>query len=92
MKRILLILITLQFFSPAKAQTTLNPDSLKLLLSAATDTTKVLLLAQLGESYAFVQIDTALSYAEQAIILSRQLNFKKGEARALASYSWALGN
>ncbi len=90
MKRILLILITLQFFSPAKAQTTLNPDSLKLLLSAATDTTKVLLLAQLGESYAFVQIDTALSYAEQAIILSRQLNFKKGEARALASYSWAL--
>jgi hypothetical protein len=59
-ERILLILLALQFFSSAKAQITLNPDSLKLLLSAATDTTRVLLLAQLGESYAFVQIDTAL--------------------------------
>jgi hypothetical protein len=59
-ERILLILLALQFFSSAKAQITLNPDSLKLLLSAATDTTRVLLLAQLGESYVFVQIDTAL--------------------------------
>jgi hypothetical protein len=59
-ERILLILLALQFFSSAKAQITLNPDSLKLLLSAATDTTRVLLLAQLGESYAFVHIDTAL--------------------------------
>lgn len=40
-------------------------------------------MARLGFEYAFVDIDTARFFSGQAIDLSRQINFKKGEARGL---------
>ncbi|HMK19579.1 MAG TPA: ATP-binding protein [Chitinophagaceae bacterium] len=91
MKKLALIIIAFQFFSFTEAQKySENPDSLKLLLSSAKhDTDKVLLLADLGYTCAFLQVDTGIVYAQRAISLARQLNFKKGEAAAMSSYGWA---
>src|SRR6266496_414739 len=91
MKRLLHIILALQFFSLVEAQKySSNPDSLKLLLSKTkNDTAKVLLLADLSSTYALYQLDTSIGYAQRAISLARQLNYKKGEAAGMSSYGWA---
>src|SRR4051812_10031741 len=91
MKKLALTILFLQFFSPTEAQKySPNPDSLKLLLSKAEhDTDKVLLLADIGYTYSFLQVDTGIIYAQKAISLARQLNYKKGEAAAMSAYGWA---
>jgi len=91
MKRLLHIILALQFFSLVEAQEYLsNLDSSKLLLSKTkNDTAKVLLLADLGLTYALFQVDTGIGYAQKAISLARQLNYKKGEAAGMSSYGWA---
>ncbi|MGN6264975.1 MAG: ATP-binding protein [Ginsengibacter sp.] len=91
-RKLSLTILILQFASLAEAQNFLfRPDSLtRALNKTRNDTTKVLLMAYLGNSYAFSQVDTAISYAQRAISLARQLNYKKGEAVGLASYGWAL--
>src|SRR5688572_17669287 len=91
MKRLLHITLFLQFFSLAEAQKD-SPytDSLKQLLGKTKhDTDKVLLLADLGFNYAVLQPDTGIVYAQRAISLARQLNYKKGEAAGMESYGWA---
>src|SRR6266536_2118526 len=91
MKRLLHIILALQFFSLVEAQEYLsNLDSSKLLLSKTkNDTAKVLLLADLGLTYALFKVDTGIGYAQKAISLARQLNYKKGEAAGMSSYGWA---
>ena len=91
-RKLSLTILILQFASLAEAQTFLpRPDSLiPVLNKTRNDTAKVLLMADLGNSYAFSQVDTAISYAQRAISLARQLNYKKGEAAGMASYGWAL--
>jgi tetratricopeptide (TPR) repeat protein len=67
----------------AFAQTvqTYNIDSLKHLMSTnLNDTSKILVLNNLGRNIA--NSDTTLVLAEQAITLSRQVGFVKGEAEA----------
>ncbi len=92
LKKFLLIILVLQFSSLVNAQHYYpRADSLKLLLNKTNDTAKVLLLADLGFSYTFLQVDTGISYAQRAISLARQLNYKKGEAAGMASYGWAVG-
>jgi len=90
MKRLLQMILVLQFFSLAEAQEySNNPDSLKLLLSNTKhDTDKVLLLANIAYANAFLQVDTGIMYAQRAISLARRLNYKKGEAAAQSSYGW----
>ena len=92
MRTFLLTILFLQLFSLARAQQySVNPDSLKLLLSKTSDDTeKVLMLSDLGFTYAFFKIDTSIMYAQRAISLARQLNYKKGEAAGMSSYSWVL--
>lgn len=91
LKKFLLAILVLQSCSLVNAQHYYpKPDSLKLLLNKINDTSKVLLLADLGVSYTFLQVDTGISYAQKAISLARQLNYKKGEAAGMASYGWAL--
>ncbi len=91
MKRLLLLVLVLQFFSSAKPQRFPNVDSMKLLLGKTnSDTSKVMLYANLGFAYAFLQIDTGIAYAQQAISLARQIQYKNGEAAGMFSYGWAL--
>ena len=70
-------------------------DILKLSLSKANDTAKVLLMTDLSSWYVVYQADSSIRYAQNAISLARQLNYKKGEAAAMHSYAnalWASGN
>jgi two-component system NtrC family sensor kinase len=92
MKRVALTILLMQFFSLADSQNRFsNPDSLKTVLDTTSqDTTKVLLFADLSFTYAFLQLDTSIFYAQKAISLARQLKYKKGEAAGMDSYGWAL--
>src|SRR4051794_33994780 len=91
MKKLALTILALQFFSLVEAQKYVsNLDSVKLLLNKPKHgTDKVLLLADLGLTYALFQVDTGIGYAQRAISLARQLNYKKGEAAGMSSYGWA---
>jgi signal transduction histidine kinase len=92
MKRVLLTILVMQIFSFADSQVrSSNPDSLKQLLAAnIPDTTKVIICADISFTYAFLQVDTSIAYAQKAISLARQIQYKSGEAAAMSSYGWAL--
>ena len=63
-------------------------DSLKHQLAiAAHDTSRVLILAELGEAYRYAIPDTALRYGQRSLSLARQIKFYKGEASALLCIS-----
>jgi two-component system, NtrC family, sensor kinase len=47
------------------------------------DTTRALLLAQLGNYYKYKKPDSGLYYAYQGLALSRQIEFEKGQVNAL---------
>jgi len=66
-------------------------DSLKLqLASAQKDTNKIWTLIALSERYTWSFADTAVMYAQQALQLSKELNFRKGEAFGMADWGSAL--
>ncbi len=58
-------------------------DSLELLLQTTHDTNKVILLSDLCWEYRFVSAEKALDYGNQALELSKELNYQKGIAQAL---------
>ncbi|MEO6290943.1 MAG: tetratricopeptide repeat protein, partial [Ginsengibacter sp.] len=61
-----------------------EPDSLKRLIRQwPQDTSMVLLLDRLASNYRFYNTDSSLIIAQEALQLSRRLNFTKGEMRAL---------
>lgn len=72
------ILVHFSFIAKSKSIT----DSLELSLKTATDTTKINLLNQLGQSYSETNGDKTISYSLTAIELSKQLNFPIGIAKA----------
>jgi len=92
MRRIFLTILLIQCFSFADSQVRFtNVDSVKLLLDEnIPDTTKIRLNAGLGFTYAFLQADSSIRYAQKGIILARQIQDKKGEAACMASYGWAM--
>jgi two-component system NtrC family sensor kinase len=93
MKRFLLTILWLLFFSFAESQyLSSNPDSLKLLLDKTNqDTTKLRLYADLSYSYAFfIRVDSSIAYGQKAINLARKIQSKQGEAAAMYSYGWSM--
>ncbi|HEV2831003.1 MAG TPA: tetratricopeptide repeat protein, partial [Hanamia sp.] len=83
MRRIvkLFLLLLIPFFSNAQTN---RIDSLQQLLKTETkDTSRVLLLNQLGTAYMYSKPDTALLLAQQALPLSKKAGFTKGEAASL---------
>lgn len=66
----------------------INLDSLKESIEVAEDdTSKILNLLNLAEASYYRKPQVAVSSVEEALLLSRDLGFKKGEARALAFQS-----
>jgi|GEM_PF-5725406 len=62
----------------------LHTSPLKQLLNQAkTDTTRILLMADLSASYRYSQPDSALWYARRGARLAEQLRYAKGEGRCL---------
>src|SRR4030095_2993384 len=79
------ILLLLSNLMIAVSQTS-DIDSLKSLLTQTADTSRALLLVRLADAYRFSNLDTALILSQQALLLSRKLNFTRGEVRALNSF------
>src|SRR5205085_9049135 len=66
-------------------------DSLKKELSISRiDTSNVLLMIELVDQYKFTNGDSALFYAQKALILSRKIQFREGEFRSLLMMGYAL--
>jgi len=80
-KSLIILLLFLNFTGFAQIN---SADSLKLLLkSAKEDTSIVLLLAELSESYLYNNPDTSFYFTQQGLALSRKINYIKGEASSL---------
>jgi two-component system NtrC family sensor kinase len=61
-------------------------DSLKHELAVSKqDTSRVLLLDELSNTYSYTNSDSALLYGKHALALAQRINFPRGEARALIS-------
>jgi hypothetical protein len=91
MKRLLVTILLLQFFYFADSQIVSDIDSAKLLADKSTsDTAKVTLYAAISFTYSFLQVDSSIAYAQKAIRMASELNFKEGEAAGMFSYGWAL--
>ena len=91
MKRLLVTILLLQFFSFAESQLVSNIDSAKLLAANSTsDTAKVSLYAAISFTYCFLQVDSSIAYAQKAIRMASELKFIGGEAAGMFSYGWAL--
>ena len=68
-----------------------KPDSLASLLThSKRDTNRVNLLLDIADAYYFTKPDSCLLYAEQALSLSRELNYERAEGIALNTAGEAL--
>ena len=71
-------------------------DSLKKKLQSATsDTSRVLIYADLSDAFVFSSPDSSLNYAQKGLLLSQAIGFKKGEARCIYENGvslWITGN
>src|ERR1700755_1028395 len=83
MKKITVTLIVVLLILNASAQKKVT-DSLKQLLNTAMpDTTRVVLLKNLGNKYAYSKPDSAMVYYQQGLDLARKINFTKGQQMCL---------
>jgi hypothetical protein len=88
MKKLLLTILSLQFFSLIQAQNYKVIDSLKQIFTTAKeDTNKVKACYELSHAYQYSYPDSALYYALQCLPLAQKLNFKTGEMWIL----WSMG-
>ncbi len=66
-------------------------DSLKHQLSINNiDTTTVLTMVELADQYKFSNVDSALFYAQKALVVSRKIKFHEGEYKSLFIMGYAL--
>lgn len=80
-KIIVLLLLFISSFGLAQNKAI---DSLKYQLAVAKhDTSRVLILYELSNSYSMTKLDSAMKYARQALWLAQEIKFPKGEAMAL---------
>src|SRR5687768_681287 len=84
----LLILLLIQL--PAVSQIVEADRLKKLLQTEGSDTSKVVLKAQLAHAFIFFNSDTALILCEQAIAEAQKIHFPKGEVMGLNELAIAL--
>ncbi len=95
MRRSVFIVVLLCYAMSGFAQTAI--DSLKRLITAerSEDTTRVKRLSSLVDAYVYNKPDSAFSYANRALQLSRKLRYEDGEASAISTLglaNWVLGD
>ena len=79
---ILLVSIISKSYAQKKQSKVLIDSLQKELQKATDDTNKVNILNELGNNFYRIKPDQGIKYGEQALELSKQLNFKRGLARA----------
>jgi signal transduction histidine kinase len=68
----------------ARAQSPQTPALHRALAQATADTTRVLLLADLGASFRYSHFDSVQIYAQRGLRLARRIGYVKGEGRCLS--------
>lgn len=82
-RRLLIVLVLSPFFAQAQKEGKAYVDSLlRLLPQAKEDTSKVSLLCNLSSEYRTINPDDGIRYANEALTLAQQLDWKKGIANA----------
>lgn len=88
-KLCVIFVLVLGFVGKCAAQTRINVDSLKhLVRSAKEDTAKVTLLHTLMVYYIRSDKDSALSYLQQQLILSKKVNYAKGIGESYEGFGY----
>ena len=93
MKKLISLFLIWSFAQPGFAQGYQQSiiDSLKKELSMSKiDTSNVLSMVELVNQYKYSNADSALFYAQEALILSRKIKFHEGEFRSLLMMGFAL--
>ncbi|MCX6206978.1 MAG: two-component sensor histidine kinase [Bacteroidetes bacterium] len=93
MKKLISLFLIGSLSQPCFAQSNQQAiiDSLKQELSISKiDTSNVLSMVELVNQYKYTNADSALFYAQQALILSRKIKFHEGEFRSLLMMGFAL--
>jgi len=91
MKQFLLIIVALFVFDRIHSQEQMNLDSLLIeYKTSKSDTSKVLLLINIGQQYEGTNPETAKKYYEEAGLLSEQLNYKIGTLKFISNYGYVL--
>src|SRR5688572_30614696 len=73
------------------SQDLLNKDSLlRLLPKAKEDSSKVLLLIQIGQQYEGSEPEKAKQFYRQSLNLSRKIGYRMGEIKFAANYTYVL--
>ena len=55
----------------------------------AEDTTRINLINRISAKYGASKPDSTLKYANDALTLSKKINYKKGEIEAIRHLAWA---
>jgi two-component system, NtrC family, sensor kinase len=93
MKKLIGLFLICFFFQTGFAQISHQAiiDSLKQALSISkTDTASVLSMVELADQYKFSNVDSALLYAQKALVASRKINFYEGEYKSLFIMGYTL--
>jgi len=76
---------------PAGAQSPQTRPLQRALAQATTDTSRVLLLADLAATYRYSRFDSVQWYAQRGLVLARRIGYPKGEGRCLSRMAILLG-
>jgi len=75
---------------PGIAQNKFTDSLLRQLPIAKDDTSRVLIMAELSFHYRYLNIDSAIYFGEQALLLAEDIHFSRGEANALTHIGQAM--
>ncbi|SNR29587.1 tetratricopeptide repeat-containing sensor histidine kinase [Hymenobacter mucosus] len=90
--RLLLVFgLFLGCYGPVRAQSPQSRQLRQALARASSDTTRVLLLADLSASYRYSRFDSVRYYARKGLSLARKIGYRKGEGRCLSRIGILLG-
>ncbi len=91
MKKILLLTFLIAgICSQGFSQNKFTDSLLRQLPQAKDDTSRVLIMGELSFHYRYINIDSAIYYGEQALLLSERIHFLRGEANALTHIGQAM--
>ena len=89
--RFICFVISFGILFSAHTQELLNKDSLlQLLLKAKEDSSKVLLLIQIGQQYEGSEPEKAKQFYRESLNLSRKIGYRLGEIKFAANYTYVL--
>ena len=85
----LLCFLSQQVFAQSNHQSIIDSIKQELFISKI-DTTTVLSMVELADQYKFSNVDSALFYAQKALVVSRKIKFQEGEYKSLFIMGYAL--